>query len=123
MLKVGWMWKMGSDAFYLEDKIGGVEMEKQTYNGQTFLECANEAMSKIREIYHIFGGYEDQRPEEDTLLGDTYDCISDMISLYLAPMTGKELHSDELNNMTVEIEYADKDEIEGIIKKYCGASI
>lgn len=50
-----------------------------------FLENANEAATKIREIYHIFGGDEStNRPEEGTLLGDAYACIGEMISLYLA---------------------------------------
>lgn len=96
-------------------------MKNQT---KMFLENANEATTKIREIYHIFGGDEStNRPEEGTLLGDAYACIGEMISLYLASATGKEMHSDELNNITVEIMYADKDEIESFIKKYCNISV
>ncbi len=46
-----------------------------------------------------------------------------MISLYLAPVIGKEMHSDELNDITVEMMHADKDEIESFIKKYCNISV
>jgi len=96
---------------------------REQYKGQEFLENANEATTKIREIYHIFGGYGNtSSPEEGTLLGDAYACISEMISLYLVPITGLELHSDELNDITVEIMHADKDEIESFIKKYCNIS-
>lgn len=87
---------------------------------QTFLEYANSAAKKIREICHIFGGC--GSPEEGTLLGDAYACIADMTSVYLSPITGKELYSDELNNMTVDILYADKNEISGIVRKYCKES-
>lgn len=90
----------------------------EQYKGQAFLECANKAVTKIREIYHIFGGYEGSCPEEGTLLGDVYACIGEMISLYLAPITGKELHSDDLNDMTVEIMRADKERISDVIEKY-----
>ncbi len=96
-------------------------MTEQT---RAFLNYANEATTKIREIYHIFGGYgSESSPEEGTLLGDAYACIGEMISLYLAPVTGKEMHSDELNDITVEMMHADKDEIEGFIKKYCNISV
>jgi len=47
------------------------------------LEYANEAVTKIREIYHMFGGCETGSPEEGTLLGDAYARIGEMISLYL----------------------------------------
>lgn len=33
-----------------------------------FLENANEAASKIRDIYHIFGGYGDESSPDDGLL-------------------------------------------------------
>lgn len=96
------------------------QMKEQT---QKYLEYANEAATKIRDIYHIFGGYGDtSSPEEGTLLGDAYACIAEMISLYFAPITGKEMHSDELDDMTVEIMHVDKDEIKSIIKKYCEIS-
>lgn len=97
-------------------------MKEQTYKGQTFLEYANEAATKIKEIYHIFGGYGDGSPEEGTLLGDVYARIWDMVSLYLVSIMGKDLHSDEIGDMTVEILSAGKDEIENIIKKYSKVS-
>ena len=88
-----------------------------------FLEYANEATTKIREIYHIFGGYGDtSSPEEGTLLGDVYACVAEMISVYLVPLTGKELHCDVLNDMTVELMHIDKKGIGDFIKRYCQSS-
>lgn len=98
-------------------------MKEQTYNEQAFLENANEAASKIREIYHIFGGYGDESSLEDGLLGNVYDCVWDMISLYLALITGKDPHSDELNDITHEAMHMDKEGIGDFIKKYCDATI
>lgn len=98
-------------------------MKEQTYKGQTFLEYANEAAGKIREIYHIFGGYgKTSSPEEGTLLGDVYARIWDMVSLYLVPITGKDLYSDEINDMTRDMLSAGKNQIENIIKEYCKIS-
>ena len=76
-------------------------MNEQT---QKYLEYANEAASKIREIYHIFGGYGDESSPEDGLLGKVYDCVAEMISLYLAPITGKEVL---LRNIVIQIYKAD----------------
>lgn len=90
---------------------------------QAFLENANEAASKIREIYHIFGGYGDESSPEDGLLGKVYDCAAKMISLYLAPITGKEVNSDDLNGITCEIMHMDKNEIGNFVKKYCDSVI
>ena len=96
---------------------------KEQYNEQAFLENANEAATKIREIYHIFGGYgKTSSPEEGTLLGDVYARIWDMVSLYLVSITGKDLYSDEINDMTRDILSAEKDEIGNIFKKYCKVS-
>lgn len=97
---------------------------KETELEQAFLENANVAASKIREIYHIFGGYgETSSPEEGTLLGDVYACIGEMISIYLAPLTGIELNSDELNDITCEIMHMDREGIGSFIKKYGDATI
>lgn len=107
----------------MDNEIGGFEMKEQTYKGQTFLEYANEAASKIRETYHIFGGYgKTSSPEEGTLLGDAYARIWDMVSLYLVSITGKDLYSDEINDMTRDILSVGKTEIESIIKEYCKIS-
>lgn len=93
-------------------------MEKTEY-AQAFLENANEAATKIREIYHIFGGYgETSSPEEGTLLGDVYACLGEMVSIYLVPLTGIELHCDELNDITCEIMHMDKEGIGSFIKIY-----
>lgn len=88
-------------------------------DGQAFLENANEAASKIREIYHIFGGYGDESSPEDGLLGKVYDCVAEMISIYLESVTRKELHSDDLNDITCEIMYIDKEKIGDFIKEHC----
>ncbi len=113
------MKKRGSDTAPLDNEIGGYEVKEQ-YKGQAFLENANEAASKIREIYHIFGGYgKTSSPEEGTLLGDAYARIWDMVSLYLAPITGMELNSDELNDITCKVMSMNKEGIGNFIKKYC----
>lgn len=96
---------------------------KKTELEQAFLENANEAASKIREIYHIFGGYGDESSPEDGLLGKVYDCVADMISIYLEPITGKELYSDGLNDITWEAMHMDKEGIGDFIKKYCDSTI
>lgn len=88
-----------------------------------FLEYANEAATKIREIYHIFGGYGDESSPEDGLLGNVYDCVAEMISIYLEPITGKELHSDELNDITLKAMYVDKEKIRDFMEKYCTSSV
>lgn len=96
---------------------------KKTELEQAFLENANEAASKIREIYHIFGGYGDTSSPEDGLLGKVYDCVAEMISIYLEPITGKELHSDELIDITCEIMHMDNEGIRDFIEKYCTSSV
>lgn len=95
---------------------------KEQYKEQAFLENANEAATKIREIYHIFGGYGDESSPEDGLLGDVYARVWDMISLYLASITGNDPHSDELNDITHKIMHMSKEEIGDFIKKYCKVS-
>lgn len=92
---------------------------KKAEQTQAFLENANEAASKIRDIYHIFGGYGDESSPEDGLLGKVYDCVAEMISIYLEPITGKELYSDDLSNITCEIMHMDKEKIRDFIEKYC----
>lgn len=95
----------------------------EQYNEQEFLKNAVEAATKIREIYHIFGGYgKTSTPEEGTLLGDVYACVAEMISIYLAPITGKELNCDELSDITCEAMYINKKEIGNFVEKYCKIS-
>lgn len=96
-------------------------MKRAEYE-KAFLENANEAASKIREIYHIFGGYGDESSPEDGLLGKVYDCVAEMISLYLASITGNDPHSDDLNDITWEAMHMDKEGIGDFIKKYCNAT-
>lgn len=104
----------------LYNGIGGNEMKEQTYEGQTFLEYANEAAGKIREINRIISGTD--LPEDDSLLGELDTCIYIMIQMYLAPVVRKEMGSDEMNNMAVEIMSVGKDEIGSVIKEYCKIS-
>lgn len=85
---------------------------------QTYLGYANGAAKKIREINQIFGGL--GWPEEGSLLGDVFFSIAGMVQIYLAPITGKEINSDELNDITTEIIFAEAEEIADIVKKYCG---
>ncbi len=56
------------------------------------------------------------------MLGKVYNCVAEMISIYLEPITGKELHSDEINDLTCEIMRMDKVGIGDFIKKYCKVS-
>ena len=98
-----------------------IGMIDQAYNGKTFLECANEAAVKIGKIHEVISGG-NAIPESGSLLGDVYYCIADMIEIYLASITGKETGSDELHDMIVEIMFAGKDEIDCIVKGYCGVS-
>lgn len=113
---------LGSDAAPHDNGIGGFKMKEQTNNEQAFLENANEAAAKIREIYHIFGGYGEESSPETGLLGDVYGYVAEMISIYLAPVTGKELNSDELNDITCKIMYMNKERIGDFIKEYCKIS-
>lgn len=93
-------------------------MMKKAEQTQEFLENANEAATKIREIYHIFGGYGDESSPDDGLLGKVYDCVANMISIYLEPITGKELYSDDLTDITCEAMRINKEEIGDFIRKY-----
>lgn len=90
---------------------------------QAFLENANEAATKIRDIYHIFGGYSEESSPEDGMLGKVYDCVAEMISIYLEPITGKELDSDDLTDITCEAMRINKEEIGDFIRKYCTSSV
>ena len=96
---------------------------KKAEQTQAFLENALEAATKIRDICHIFGGYGDESSPEDGLLGKVYDCVAEMISIYLEPITGKELYSDDLNGITCEAMYINKEEISDFIRKYCTSSV
>lgn len=87
-------------------------MEEQ-YKGQIFLEHANRAAIKIREINRLISGTES--PEEGSLLGDIDYSIYIMIQMHFTHLLEKEISGDELNNMTTEIMFAEKDEIESII--------
>ena len=88
---------------------------------QTYLGYANGAAEKIREINRIFGG--SGWPEEGSLLGDVFFGIAGMVQIYLSPITGKEVDSDELNDITTEIMFAEKEGIADIARKYCGLSV
>lgn len=89
------------------------------YNRQTvlvLLEYANEATAKIREINKLICGVE--MPEEESLLGAVDNNIYFMIETLLSPIVKMEIGDDDLNDMTIKIMYAKKDEIGEIIKGY-----
>ena len=88
---------------------------------QMFLEYANEAATKIREISQLMGG-STAIPQEKSLLGNVYYYIADMIQIYLDTVGMKVMNNDDFNDMTVEIMFAEKNEIDGIIKKYCNST-
>lgn len=92
-------------------------MKDQT---QMFLEYANEATKQIRKINKLICGTE--MPEDGCLLGDAEYSIFIMIQIFLAPIVGKEVGVDELNDMATEIMSADKEDIGDFIRKYCGSS-
>ena len=85
-------------------------------NEQKFLEYANEAGRKIREIMRLVCGSECM---DEGLICDVFYRIGDMLEIYLSPIVGKETGSDELVNMAVQIMYAEENEIDGLIHKYC----
>ena len=91
----------------------------ERYTGQTvlaFLEYANEATAKIREINRLICGTE--MPEDGNLLGAVYNNIYLMVEILLASIVKTEIGNDDLNNMAVELMHAKKDEIGEIIKGY-----
>ena len=87
---------------------------------QKFLEYANEAGRKIREIMRLICGSECM---EDGLICDVFYRIGDMLQIYLASITGKEMDSNELADMAVQIMYAEEDEIDGLIHRYCESKL
>ena len=91
----------------------------EQYKGQTFLEHAVETAEKVRKIHNILSGGE-AIPEYGSMLGDIYYGIVDMIQEYLSTIGMRIANEDEFNNMTTEIMFANRDEINGIIKRYCG---
>lgn len=106
----------------LDDRIMEVfKMMNQTYDMKTYLEYANKASRKVMEINKIFGGT-GWPEDEGSMLGEVHFAIADMIEMYLAPIVGKDAGSDELNDFTTEIMYAEKNEIESIIERYCKIS-
>ena len=89
------------------------------YTGQTvlaFLEYANEATAKIREINRLVCGME--MPEDESLLGAIYNNVYFMVEILLASIVKMDIGNDKLNNMAVELMHAKKDEIGEIIKGY-----
>lgn len=86
---------------------------------QAFLENAVEAATKIRKTNEVISG-NNNIPEDGTLLGDTYYCISDMIESYLLAIGMKVIDGDQFNNMNSMIMFSEKEEINNIITKYRG---
>ncbi len=91
----------------------------EQYKGQAFLEYAIETAEKVRKVHNILSGGE-AIPECGSLLGDIYYGIADMIQEYLSTIGMRIANDDKFNNMTTEIKFAEKNEISGIIKRYCG---
>lgn len=97
---------------------GEIKVAEQ-YKGQAFLEYAAETAEKVRKVHNILSGGE-AIPEDGSMLGDIYYGIVDMIQEYLSIIGVRLANDDELNNMTTEIMFAKRDEINSIIKRYCG---
>lgn len=112
------MMGLGDDKILQCSKEDNLKMTKQN-NERAFLENALKAATKIREIYHIFGGYGEESSPETGLLGDVYGYVAEMISIYLEPIIGKELNSDELIDITCEAMHMNKEGIGDFIRKYC----
>ena len=89
-------------------------------NEKKFLECANEAGRKIREINRLVSGT--SCPEDKSMLGDVRNCVYSMIQIYLAPIVRKEIESDELNSMTTDIMFAEQGEIDNILQGIISSS-
>lgn len=89
----------------------------EQYKGQVYLEHANEAAEKIKEIHQLVSG-RDTTPEYGSLLGDTYYLIADMMEVYLAAVGMKITNTEKFNGMISLLMFAEKNEIYGIIKKY-----
>ena len=89
-------------------------------NERRFLEYANKAGCTIMEINRLISGT--SCPEDKSMLGDVKNCVYSMIQIYLAPIVGKEIESDELNSMTTEIMFAEEDEIDNIIREIMSLS-
>ena len=88
---------------------GNLKMDEQK-----FLEYANKAGRRIREINKLISGT--SCPEDKSMLGDIKNCIYSMIQIYVAPIVRKEIESDDLNSVTTEIMFAEQDEIDNIIQ-------
>lgn len=91
----------------------------ERYTGQTvlaFLEYANEATAKIREINRLVCGME--MPEDESLLGAIYNNVYFMVEILLASIVKMDIGEDELNNMAIMIMHGKKDKIGEIIKGY-----
>lgn len=70
----------------------------ERYTGQTvlaFLEYANEATAKIREINRLVCGME--MPEDESLLGAIYNNVYFMVEILLASIVKMDIGNDKLN--------------------------
>lgn len=85
-------------------------------NELKFLQYANEATAEIRKITQSLTGTTDL---DGGLLWDIYCCVFDMVQEYFAPTIGKCLEHENFINMITEILFAEKNEIDGIVKRYC----
>lgn len=82
---------------------------------KNILKYANEATTRINEITQLLTGSTDL---SDGLLWDIYCCVFDMVQEYISSIVGEKIDHDDFANMITEIMYAEKGEIDNIIKKY-----
>lgn len=82
----------------------------------TYIAYAHEVSLKLNEINRLLTGTDCL--DEGGLLGDAYYCIADMIKLCLVTIVGREMHSDELNDIAVEILSAESYKVKSILEKY-----
>lgn len=84
-------------------------MNKETME---IIKYANKMFIKIKETSRILNGNTDA---DDGVFGYIEDCIFNVILICIRPVVGNNLTEDELNNLAVEIMYANKNELNCII--------
>lgn len=86
------------------------------YQVQIYLECANEAATKIRNIKQLLCGGT-ALPEYGSLLSDIYCSVADMIQIFLTTIGIKREDEDDFNDKITRILFAKKDEVCLILKE------
>lgn len=85
-------------------------MNKETIE---ILKYANKMFIKIKKTSKMLNGNTDA---DDGVFGYIEECIFNIILICLSPVIGNNLTEDELNNLAVEIMYANKNELNCIIQ-------